>query len=109
MFIAHTQGDKPELLEEDAVLVLDCGKREPGVGFQMLDWANRELSETQTHQSGGRNTGGETSLAQGLTGRFPQENTQSVNQWGWEQLDHSPRLQNYQGTTVALSLKLSCM
>lgn len=53
MFVAHTQGDKPELLKEDAVLVLNCGNWEPGVGFQILDWAHRELSETQDSPRGG--------------------------------------------------------
>lgn len=89
MFVAHTQGDEPELLEEDAVLVLDCGNREPGVGFQILDWAHRELPEAQTHR-GGRNTGGETSLAQGLTERLPRENTQSANQWEGSSLTTHP-------------------
>lgn len=44
MFIAHTQGEEPRLLEEDAVLLLNCWNWEPGVGFQILGWAPCELS-----------------------------------------------------------------
>lgn len=55
MFIAHTQGDKPELLEKDAVLLLlNCSNWEAGlsIGFQVPGWVHRELSQTQTHRGG---------------------------------------------------------
>ncbi|ELK03082.1 hypothetical protein PAL_GLEAN10016860 [Pteropus alecto] len=65
MFVAHTQGDEPKLLEEDAVLLLGYENWEPGVGFQILGWAHCELPETRTH--GRRNTGGKTSMAKVLT------------------------------------------
>lgn len=62
-------GDEPKLLEEDAVLPLNRGSREPGAEFQVPDRAHRKLSKTQTH--GGRNTGGETSTARVSATRFP--------------------------------------
>lgn len=91
MFIAHTQGDEPELLEEDAILLLDCGNQEPGVGFQVLDGAH--MSFPKLRLTGGRNAGHKTSMAKVLTMRSrspPHSNTQSANQQDGEQLDHSP-------------------
>ncbi|EPQ07378.1 hypothetical protein D623_10032603 [Myotis brandtii] len=57
-------------------------KPEPGVGFQILDWAHRELTV-------GRNTR-ETGTAHVLTVRFPRANEHTAQFGDGEQLDHSP-------------------
>lgn len=108
MFLAHTQGDQPELLEEDAVLRPNW-KPEPGVGFQILDWTHRELSK-QPHRGEEHWRDTSTSTARVLTVRFPHANEYTAQIRGTgSSLTTCPRLQNYQGTTVVLSLTLSFM
>lgn len=87
-------GDEPKLLEEEWVLLLDRGNQEPGAEFQVPDRAHRELSETQTRR--GRTLAAKPAQPGSRPRGAPYRHTH-------------PRLQNYQGTTVALLSILSFM
>lgn len=66
MLIAHTRGDQPELSEEDAVLLLDCGNRNQVLDFK--SWTGPAGSfQKQPHS-------GEEHRREVLTVRFPHAN-----------------------------------
>lgn len=74
MFIAHTQGEEPKLLERVAVLLLlNCTNLEAGtsIGFQIQSWAHCELSQTLRLTEGAKNPDCKTSMAKVFTMWFP--------------------------------------
>lgn len=69
MFLAHTQGDQPELLEEDAVLPPDGGNRNQVLDFK--PWTGPTVSSWEQPHSGEEHAGNRPGPAQVLTERFP--------------------------------------